>query len=425
MKKVIIVLFYLILNNASFADILLNESFTAGVLPAGWTNSAQQGTAIWTIRNTPVFSSPSAGNYIVFDDFVLGAGVTPNEATLRTPTVNFTNRNTAFLKISHHWFGVEFTHGYIEISNNGGVSWTQLIDYEKLTRGTLAAPQDTTFDITAIAANQANVQLRFRYTDGGQAGRFWYLDDIVLYSNPDVGVSKLILPNYLGCAQSYGATETVTVQITNYSFEPITNIPVTCEITGGTTATLTGTYTGPLIPGGATANFTFATPINMTADAIYHFLSYTTLSNDSYNLNDSLFDGRQQLVAAYPYTADFNISNSGWLATGQAPPLNNGRNFIHGNIPYLNGSQGNGKSFYIETAAPYYDGSQIWVESPVFNFSALTSPQLSMDIKHSLHSSDWVKVEYSTNGGTSWTQLGNSSSPNWYNLITYFFQSIN
>jgi len=158
MKKVIIVLFYLILNNASFADILLNESFTAGVLPAGWTNSAQQGTAIWTIRNTPVFSSPSAGNYIVFDDFVLGAGVTPNEATLRTPTVNFTNRNTAFLKISHHWFGVEFTHGYIEISNNGGVSWTQLIDYEKITRGSLAAPQDTTFDITAIAANQANVQ---------------------------------------------------------------------------------------------------------------------------------------------------------------------------------------------------------------------------------------------------------------------------
>ncbi|MBW6481728.1 MAG: T9SS type A sorting domain-containing protein [Vicingaceae bacterium] len=423
MKKIVSLLISILFCHFIFADILLNESFTAGVLPAGWTNTAQQGTAIWTIRNAPAFSSPSGGNYIVFDDLGLGSAVTPNEATLRTPTVNFSNRNTAFLKISHHWFGVEFTHGYIEISNNGGVSWTQLIDYEKLTRGSLAAPQDTIFDITAIAANQANVQVRFRYTDGGQAGRYWYLDDIVLYSNPDVGVSKLVLPPYLGCAQTYGAAQTVTVEIRNFSFEPVTNIPVTCQVTGGTTATLTGTYSGPLIPGGGTANFTFATTINMTADAIYHFLSYTTLTNDSYNLNDTLFDGRQQLVATYPYTANFNISNSGWLATGQAPPLNNGRNFIHGNVPYLNGSQGQGKSWYIESTAPYYTGTQIWVESPVFDFTGLISPQLSMDIKHSLHSSDWVKVEYSTNGGTSWTQLGNSSSPNWYNQTNYWANS--
>ncbi|MDT8412435.1 MAG: choice-of-anchor J domain-containing protein, partial [Vicingaceae bacterium] len=422
MKKLIPFLISIFLCNLIFADILLNESFTAAGLPAGWTNTAQQGTAIWTIRNAPVFSSPSAGNYIVFDDLALGSAITPNEATLRTPTVDFTNRSTAFLKISHHWFGVEFTHGFIEVSNNGGITWTQLIDYEKITRGSLAAPQDTIFDITAIAANQANVQVRFRYTDGGQAGRYWYLDDVVLYSNPDVGISKLVLPPYLGCAQTYGAAQTVTVEITNYSFEPVTNIPITCQVTGGTTATLTGTYNGPLIPGGGTANFTFATTINMTADAAYHFLSYTSLANDSYLFNDTLLDGRQQLVTTYPYNADFNISNAGWLATGQNPPLNNGRNFIHGTVPYLGGPQGNGKSWYIETTTTNVS-TQIWVESPVFDFSGLVNPQLSMDIKHSLHSSDWVRVEYSLNGGTSWTILGNGSDPNWYNQTSNWSNS--
>ncbi|PKP49473.1 MAG: hypothetical protein CVT95_03340, partial [Bacteroidetes bacterium HGW-Bacteroidetes-12] len=421
MKKIIFFFLGLSISSLSFADILLNEAFTAAGLPAGWTNTAQQGTALWTIRNAPVFASPSGGNYVVFDDLALGSAVTPNEATLRTPTVDFTNRNTAFLKITHHWFGVEFTHGFVEISNNGGVSWTQLIDYEKLTRGSLTAPQDTTFDITAIAANQANVQVRFRYTDGGQAGRYWYLDDIVLYSNPDVGITKLVLPNYLGCAQTYGAAQTVSVQITNFSFEPVTNIPVTCQVTGGTTATLTGTYNGPLIPGGGTANFTFATTINMTADAAYHFFSYTSLVNDSYLLNDTLLDGRQQLVTTYPYTANFNISNAGWLATGAAPLTNNNnRNFKHGNLPatYLNGPQGQGKSWYVEPTTNS-DNTQIWVESPVFNFTGLTNPQLSFDIKHSLRNTNnqyWV--DYSLNGGTTWIKLGTNADPNWYNTTS-------
>ncbi|NQX97759.1 MAG: hypothetical protein HRT73_07755, partial [Flavobacteriales bacterium] len=413
-SRVIMVLLVLFFSNILKADILLNETFTTSSLPTGWTNNVMQGAQGWSFRNSPVFGSPSGGGYAVFDDQLLGAAVIPNESALTTVPVDFTNRTTAFLKITHHWFGVEFTHGFVELSNDGGGTWNLLKDYHKITRGSIAAPQDTIFDITTLAANQADVRVRFRYTDGSQAGRYWYLDDIVLYSNPDVGVSKLVLPDYLACAQTYGATETVTVEITNYSFEPITNIPVTCQVTGGTIGTLSGTYVGPPIPGGGTANFTFASTINMSVDDVYHFLCYTTLGTDSYIFNDTLLDGRQQLVGTYPYTADFNISNAGWFATGDNPPFNDNRNFVHGSIPYLNGPQGEGKSFYVEATGN--DWSWIWVESPVFDFTALTNPQLLMDIKHSLRNTiNQYYIQYSTNGGTSWTKLGNGTNPNWYN----------
>jgi Secretion system C-terminal sorting domain len=414
LKKILYISILLFSALGLRADILLNETFTSGALPTGWTNTAIQGSDTWLFRSSPVFGSPSGGGYAVFDDQLLGAAVIPNESALTTIPVDFTNRTTAFLKITHHWFGVEFTYGYVEVSNDAGATWNTIQTYQKFTRGSIAAPQDTIFDITALAANQADVRVRFRYTDGSQAGRYWYLDDIVLYSNPDVGISTLVLPPYLNCAQTYGATETVTVEITNYSYEPVTNIPVTCAITGGATATLTGTYVGPPIPGGGTANFTFASTINMSPDDVYHFLSYTSLAGDSYIYNDTLLDGRQQYVQSYPYTADFNISNAGWFATGQNPPTNGGRSFEHGNIPYLNGPQGEGKSFYVEATGNAWDW--IWVESPVFDFTSLTNPQLLMDIKHSLrNTNNQYYVQYSTNGGTTWTKLGLSSDPNWYN----------
>jgi hypothetical protein len=154
------------------AETLLEERFAGGVLPAGWTRTALSGTGNWTFRNTPFFASSSAGNYAVFDDQALGP-VTGNHAFLQTPSINCLGHTQVFLRYQHHWFGVEFTHGYVELSNDGGSTWITLVDYHQTTRGSLAAPQDTTLNLTALAANQSDVRIRFRYTDGGVAGRVW------------------------------------------------------------------------------------------------------------------------------------------------------------------------------------------------------------------------------------------------------------
>ncbi|MCB9225068.1 MAG: choice-of-anchor J domain-containing protein, partial [Crocinitomicaceae bacterium] len=405
----------------SRADIILQEAFNSGSLPAGWSNNIIQGAQGWSFQNAPAFGSTSGTFYTVFDDAALGAATIPNEASLQMPSLDCSGRTAVYLNYLHHWYGVESTHGYVEISNDGGTVWNTLMDYEKLTRGSLAAPQDTTLNISAFAANQSDVRIRFRYTDGSLAGQYWYIDDITVYSDSDVGPTDLVAPGYLGCSSSYSAAETVTVEITNHGFLPVSNVPITCNVTGGTTATLTGTLAGPIAPG-ATMNFTFASTIDMSLEAIYYFEIYTTLSTDEYLANDTLYTSRQQVISTYPYAMDFNGTDGGWFATGQSPPANGGRNFYHGPVPYLNGPQGQGDSWYVQTTSSN-NGTFIWVESPIFNFTGLTDPQLFVDLKHSLHNSDYFHVEYSLNGGTTWTQLGTNANPDWYNGVNWWQNS--
>ena len=306
-----------------YADVLFNATFDGGTLPAGWSTSAIQGTDVWTVRNAPAFGSPSGSYYAVFDDQSLGAGVSPNEAAMYTPVMDLSGRTNITLRMSHHWYGVENTFAYVEYSTDGGTTWTTHITYEKITKGSLATPQDTVMDLTTELAGEANAQIRFRYDDGFQAGRYWYIDDIALYANPDVRVVGFLLPDHIDCNTTYTASETVEVQVVNFSYEPVSNVPVQCDITNGLTQTLTSTIPGPIAPGD-TVTLSFPDPIDMSANARYDFEVYTTLGTDAYMANNTLYAGRQNLVTTYPYFADFNLNAMGWYA-GQADPTNEAR----------------------------------------------------------------------------------------------------
>jgi len=194
LKKLLILLMAILSFNLLKADFLLRESFTTTTLPTGWTNTAIQGTDTWLFRSAPTFNSLSGGGYAVFDDQLLGAAVAPNESALITKSVNCTGLTTVKLRMRHYWYGVEFTHGYVEVSNDAGATWNLIKDFHKITKGSLATPHDTIMDISAFASNQANVQVRFRYTDGNQAGKFWYIDDIWIFTDPDAGVKEVISP---------------------------------------------------------------------------------------------------------------------------------------------------------------------------------------------------------------------------------------
>ncbi|MFW5658633.1 MAG: choice-of-anchor J domain-containing protein, partial [Bacteroidota bacterium] len=362
------------------ADILFNATFNGGTLPAGWSTTAIQGTDVWTVRNAPAFGSPSAGHYAVFDDAALGPGVTPTEAALYTPVVDLTGRTNVTLRYSHHWFGVENTFGHVEYSTDGGSTWTTHTTYELVTEGSLATPADVTIDLTTELAGQSNVQLRFRYDDGNQAGRYWYLDDIALYANPDAGVIDLLSPLRADCGDVYTASESVTVQFVNFSYETVSNVPIVCEVTGGATSTLNTTIAGP-VASGDTVSVTFPGTVDMSANATYHFLIYTNIAADAYHANDTLRTGRQPHVNTYPYFTDFNPSDAGWYARAD-DPTNTDKFWTHGFVPYLGGSGGEGRSWYLSVNDISFD--QVQVYSPPFDFSNQNDPVLSMDIKLNL-----------------------------------------
>lgn len=396
------------------AQVLLNEPFNSSVLPSGWSNTAIQGTQVWTIRNSPVFSSTSNGYYAVFDDAASGAGVFPNEAKLTCPVINCQGRLSLRLNYATYWASVEGSHGYVEVSSDNGASWVIINDYSGASAGTLLSPLVESIDISAFISNQ--LQVRFRYSDGSASGKYWYIDDIIIYTDPDVGITKLISPQFLGCSSPsvYSNNEQVTVRLNNFGINPVSNIPVQCEISGGITQNISGTFSGT-IAGESYADYTFPVSADLTGSTAYHFRIYTQLPTDRFHFNDTIIDGRHQAVNVFPYLESFNgASNSGWV-TGCSDASGADRWFERGNFSYLNGPEGNGTAWFINTSAINSVSDEIWVESPVFDFSGLTSPTLSFDTKYQLDDNDYVWVQYSTNGGLNWLTLGSNNDANWYN----------
>ena len=138
-------------------------------------------------------------------------------------------------------------------------------------------------------------------------------------------------------------------------------------------------------------------------------------TNDTSNLSLVVL---QPKISTFPYSQNFDSEIAYWL-TGTNGTRYIYRYFTLGPLPdsYLNGPDGQGNSYYL--VVPTQACCQnVWAESPVFDFSNQTNPTLSMDIKYSLpfyYGYNNVTVQYSIDGGSTWTVLGLSSDPQWYN----------
>jgi hypothetical protein len=97
----------------------------------------------------------------------------------------------------------------------------------------------------------------------------------------DVGVQIISEPN---TGVNLTGAEVVKFTIKNYGTDAQSNIPWTVTMTGQGSASLNGTYAGPLAAG-ATAEITAGTA-NLSAYGIYNFEACTNLAGDEYPNND-------------------------------------------------------------------------------------------------------------------------------------------
>jgi hypothetical protein len=299
--------------------IIFSEDFGSGI-PATWMVTDSAGNnEVWTVAPGPKGSSvqtgdslksPTAANGIALvDDDFYGNNNTLTSTSLITPAIDATGLTVVKVSFYDYFrmYNVGIDQGVLYVSING-TTWTEIFRAETGLAQNQATPNPrfNDIDISAIAANQATVYLKFTYR--GDWGYWWQVDDVVVYE-PDAidgGVSGIAaIP--AGCNLS--ATTSITVTITNDGLNDISNFDVSYAINSGTP--VTEIYTGTITAGNS-ANYTFTTTADLSAAGTYIIDAYTTIPSDGNPSNDASSLTTENFI---PYDINANSLSQGFEPT--------------------------------------------------------------------------------------------------------------
>ncbi|RYF90139.1 MAG: T9SS type B sorting domain-containing protein [Chitinophagaceae bacterium] len=137
------------------------------------------------------------------------------------------------------------------------------------------------------------------------------------------------------------------------------------------------------------------------------------------------------IINSFPYNQGFETNDGGWLPGGTASDWAWGTPAK----TVINTAGGGNRSWMVGdlNGSAYNNGENSWLMSPCFDFSALTYPQISFKIFWETERRfDGASFQYSVDGGTNWTTLGNENSnnncngENWFNAtgITYLGNTV-
>lgn len=130
-------------------------------------------------------------------------------------------------------------------------------------------------------------------------------------------------------------------------------------------------------------------------------------------------------ITSFPYQENFEVNDGGWVTGGTAsdwawgtPQKTVITGAASGNKCWITGGL---------NKPAYNDGENSYLYTPCFNFTGLVHPRLSFSVFWETERRfDGANLQYSTNGGGSWTTLGvvgadPCTAGNWYNNtgITY------
>jgi len=227
----------------------------------------------------------------------------------------------------------------------------------------------------------------------------------------DIGITRILSPSVSGCGLA--GNQTISFEIKNYSSTTFSNVPVYYNVNGGAPVMET---IASLPPGLTTHNF--AVTENLLADADYNFNFWVFEATDNYRNNDSILNYNfhtAPVVSTYPYLEGFESSTGGWYAKGQNSSWQWGTP-----TKTVISKAANGTKAWVTNLTGNYNTNEVsYLYSPCFNLTGLTQPVLSFShifLIEDAVPADYNWVEYSVNGGVTWSRLGtNGAGTNWYN----------
>jgi hypothetical protein len=236
------------------------------------------------------------------------------------------------------------------------------------------------------------------------------IDDFEVFDllDDDAKMASLDEPLDGGCA----GPKAVVVTIQNNGKDPISSVDVGYQVDGGTPVVETITAS---IPSFTSYTYTFnAQPTFAAGNAVV--ATWTSLTGDGFTGNDTLYDTIvvAPVISSYFYCEGFENGNGGWTTGGDANSWEIGvpsgtfvsaaANGTMAAATSLTGNYNNNENSYL--LSPCFDFSS-FENDPVLQFSHIFDIESCCD-------ENWV--EMSTNGGASWSKVGQSGSgTNWYN----------
>ena len=132
-----------------------------------WTADSPWGTTTSTYHSgSTSFTDSPSGNYSNSTNASLTLTNSITLSSTGSPTLTF-----------WHKYSTEsgYDYGYVEISTNGGTTWTHLASYN----GTLSTWTQVSISLSSYAGQSIKIRFRLQ-TDGGVVDDGWYIDDIVV-----------------------------------------------------------------------------------------------------------------------------------------------------------------------------------------------------------------------------------------------------
>jgi len=422
------------------------ENFESG--PSGWAaiNVANSTWALGTpasfVINTPPPATPTSVNSWMTN--LTGSYNNNEEGWVLSPCFDFSTLLAPEM-ILDIWYDAEgnFDGTNIQYSTDNGLSWNTIgfvgsPTSENWYNNTFLSGLDYTFsfegwsslfgvpsggwvrakeDLVGLAG-APSVRFRVNFgSDGSVTQDGIAFDNFIIRDKPAADLAALALIDPVdGCELS--AAETITITIENEGTAPQSGFPVRYRVNGG--PVVTETFTGT-IPALSLANYTFATPANLSAIGPYTIETWTALVGDESSFNDSLTSvvTNVPVISSFPYSEDFETPAHGWTTGGTASSWELG---LPVGPVIVAGTETGSNSWVTNLDGPYNNNERSFIISPCFDFSSMSNPAVALDIWWEVESgfffgpTDGAIMQYTVDGGASWARVGNFGEPiNWYN----------
>lgn len=177
----------------------VNEPFNATTTPPGWTVIDNLGNGqVWRFDNPGGRSNNTggSGNFAIVDSDWYGSG-NNQDTEMWTPVMDLTSLSSVLLEFDHQfdWYSSGLNEkGDVDVSNDGGATWTNVWS---VSGGDFSG--HVVVDITALAAGQPDVMVRFHYYDA--EWEFWWQVDNVFIGEKNC----LVIPGGLTVGNVYDA----------------------------------------------------------------------------------------------------------------------------------------------------------------------------------------------------------------------------